>query len=131
MVVVQSLALVGAVVGGLRARTLRLQLQRVNEQLRSINAALRNQIESDLVPEADEAEAFKAYRHALENAMVSERRATTGSACPAAGASGHDRCLGTCASAPHISLSGARATLALLAPAGLSVGRAPARDVWG
>lgn len=71
MVVVQSLALVGAVVGGLRARTLRLQLQRVNEQLRSINAALRNQIESDLVPEADEAEAFKAYRHALENAMAS------------------------------------------------------------
>ena len=39
-------------------------------QLRTINARLRDQIESDLVPEADDAEALKAYRNALENSMA-------------------------------------------------------------
>lgn len=70
LAIVQGLALVGAVVGGARARQLRLRLEKVNTQLRTINSSLRNQMETDLVPEADEQEAFKAYRNALENAMV-------------------------------------------------------------
>jgi len=70
-VIVQSLALVGAAVGGLLARRRRRELESLTLKLRNVNVELRRQREGDLhVCEADgDAEAMRSYRAALEVAL--------------------------------------------------------------
>ncbi|GMH44019.1 hypothetical protein BSKO_11953 [Bryopsis sp. KO-2023] len=68
---VQSIALVGAIVGGVLARGRRVQLEKMNVKLREVNSELRKRRDQDThVCEADaEAEAMKSYKAALEMAM--------------------------------------------------------------
>eukprot|EP00210_Caulerpa_lentillifera_P009650 g9206.t1 len=68
---VQSLALIGACVGGLLARKRRHELELLTQKLRRVNFELRKQREMDLhVCEADgDAEAMRSYRAALEVAL--------------------------------------------------------------
>ena len=67
----QSVALVGATVGGFLARRRRRELETLTEKLRNVNAELRRQREEDLhVCEADgDIEAMRSYRAALEVAL--------------------------------------------------------------
>jgi len=70
-VLVQSIALVGAVVGGFLARKRRFDLEQLNLKLRQINYELRKKTDQDVhVCEADaEVESVRAYKAALEMAL--------------------------------------------------------------